>query len=182
MDPITFSENSNYWCESLLGVLRHNIDGWCQQTFENKKFVDIIQQCFALLLQADFPTNNLNFHWRWWDWIQAIFLNLFYFTVLHFEQVRISWSTLSCKKSETNSKLCKMCVEKTEIRTKKTGKRLSSPAQTVCYVGNPESDDNCRQSLTFDKKKSHIKYVNYCIIGTFWAVRFWVRFQHWWDA
>ena len=51
-----------------------------------------------------------------------------------------------------------MCVEKTEIRTKKTGKRLSSPsspAQTVCYVGNPESDDNCRQSLTFDKKIPH---------------------------
>ena len=27
--------------------------------------------------------------------------------------------------------------------------------QTVCYVGNPESDDNCRQSLTFDKKIPH---------------------------
>jgi hypothetical protein len=34
----------------------------CRQTFENKKFVDIIQQCFALLLQVNFPTNNLNFH------------------------------------------------------------------------------------------------------------------------
>ena len=48
-----------------------------------------------------------------------------------------------------------MCVEKTEIRTKKTGKRLSSPsspAQTVCYVDNPESDDNCRR-LT--KKSPH---------------------------
>ena len=32
--------------------------------------------------QVNFPTNNLNFHWRWrwWDQIQAIFLNLFYFT------------------------------------------------------------------------------------------------------
>jgi len=28
---------------------RQNIAGCCQQTFENKKFVDIIQQCFALL-------------------------------------------------------------------------------------------------------------------------------------
>ena len=39
------------------------------------------QQCFALLPQVNFPTNNLNFHWRWrwWDRIQAIFLNLFYF-------------------------------------------------------------------------------------------------------
>ena len=28
------------------------------------------------------PANNLNFHWRWrwWDRIQAIFFNLFYFT------------------------------------------------------------------------------------------------------
>ena len=35
---------------------------------------------FALFPQANFPANNLNFHWRWrwWDWIQAIFLNLFY--------------------------------------------------------------------------------------------------------
>ena len=45
----------------------------CQQTLENKKFVDITQQCFALLLQVNFPANNLNFHWRWWDRIQATF-------------------------------------------------------------------------------------------------------------
>ena len=31
----------------------------CQQTFGNKKFVDITQQCFALLPQANFPANNL---------------------------------------------------------------------------------------------------------------------------
>ena len=43
--------------------------------------VDSTQQCFALLPQKNFPANNLNFHWswRWWDRIQAIFLNLFYF-------------------------------------------------------------------------------------------------------
>jgi len=35
-----------------------------QQTFYFRKFVD----------------NILNFHWRWWDWMHAIFLNLFYFT------------------------------------------------------------------------------------------------------
>ena len=35
---------------------------FCQQTFENKKFVDITQQCFALLPQVNFPANNLNFH------------------------------------------------------------------------------------------------------------------------
>ena len=30
----------------------------------NKKFVDITQQCFALLPQVNFPANNLNFHRR----------------------------------------------------------------------------------------------------------------------
>ena len=29
-----------------------------------KKFVDITQQCLALLPQVNFPTNNLNFHSR----------------------------------------------------------------------------------------------------------------------
>ena len=33
-----------------------------KQTFENKKFVDITKQCFALLPQVNFPPNNLNFH------------------------------------------------------------------------------------------------------------------------
>jgi len=28
---------------------------------ENKKFVDITQQCIALLLQVDFPADDLNF-------------------------------------------------------------------------------------------------------------------------
>ena len=34
------------------------------------------------LPQVNFNDNNLNFQWswRWCDWIQAIFLNLFYFT------------------------------------------------------------------------------------------------------
>ena len=35
-------------------------------------FVYIIQQ-------VNFHANDLNIHWRWWDWIQTIFLNLFYF-------------------------------------------------------------------------------------------------------
>ena len=55
----------------------------CQQTFENKKFVDITQQCFALLHQVNFPTNNLNFHWRWGVWKQATFKNLLYFNIQH---------------------------------------------------------------------------------------------------
>ena len=37
---------------------------------------------FCLYIQGNFPAHNLIFHsrWRWWDWIQAIFSNLFYFT------------------------------------------------------------------------------------------------------
>ena len=39
------------------------------------KFVDITQQCFALLSEVIFPAHYLNFHWRWrwWDQIQATF-------------------------------------------------------------------------------------------------------------
>ena len=67
--------NSNNWQESLLEVIRQNIAGY----FENKA-----QKCFAFTPQANFLAHNSNFYWkwRWWDWIQAIFLNLFYFTVL----------------------------------------------------------------------------------------------------
>ena len=57
----TFSKNSNYGRESLLKVQRQNIAGRCQQTFENKKFADITQQCFALLHQVNFSTKNLSF-------------------------------------------------------------------------------------------------------------------------
>ena len=66
---------------ALFEVIRQNTDGWCQQTFCFKSFT---QQCFVLLLQVNFPANNVNFHWRWrwWDWIQVIFLNLFYFTYI----------------------------------------------------------------------------------------------------
>ena len=31
---------------------------YCQQTFENKKIVEIPQQCFALLTQVTFPANT----------------------------------------------------------------------------------------------------------------------------
>ena len=37
--------------KTLLGII-----------FDNKKFVDITQQSFALLPQVNFPANNLNFH------------------------------------------------------------------------------------------------------------------------
>ena len=51
------------------------------------------QECFTLLPQVNFYALNLNFHWRWmwWDRIQAIFLNLFYFTNhLDFFHLKIS--------------------------------------------------------------------------------------------
>ena len=49
---LIFSKNSNFLRfkgKTLLGV-------------ENKKFVDITQQCFALSPQVSFPANNLTFH------------------------------------------------------------------------------------------------------------------------
>ena len=50
---------------------------------KTKSLLTFTQQCFALLPQLNFTANNLNFHWRWrwWDRIQAIFLNLFYFSI-----------------------------------------------------------------------------------------------------
>ena len=72
------------WIKASLGVRSpwlldkfYNSNHSCQQTFENKKFVDT-QQCFALSLQVNFPAKNFNFHWRWLGRIQAIILNLFY--------------------------------------------------------------------------------------------------------
>ena len=39
---------------------RQNIAGRYQQTFEDKNFVDITQQCFALLPLVNFSPNSLN--------------------------------------------------------------------------------------------------------------------------
>ena len=49
---LIFSKNSNFLRfkgKTLLGV-------------ENKKFVDIAQQCFAFKPQANFPVHNLSFY------------------------------------------------------------------------------------------------------------------------
>ena len=46
----------------------------------------------------NFPTHNLNFDWwsRWWDWIQAIFLNLFYFKMTYRDSALYrSWTVTS---------------------------------------------------------------------------------------
>ena len=37
----TFSENSNYWRECLLEVIRQNIAGWYQENFENKNVLPL---------------------------------------------------------------------------------------------------------------------------------------------
>ena len=58
-------ENSNYWRENLLEVIRQNIAGCWQQTL-HQKFVHNTQQCFAFTTKVNLPANNLNFHWRWW--------------------------------------------------------------------------------------------------------------------
>ena len=42
--------------KTLLGIVN--------TLLKTKRFVDITQQCFALLPQVNFPANDLNFHWR----------------------------------------------------------------------------------------------------------------------
>ena len=42
--------------------VKANIAGYCQQTFEYKKFVDDAQERCAFTPQAKFPAHNLNFH------------------------------------------------------------------------------------------------------------------------
>ena len=42
------------------------------------------------------PASNLSFHqsWRWWDWIQATFLNLFYFTYYRLPHLAKQFSSM----------------------------------------------------------------------------------------
>ena len=46
-----------------------------------QKYFDTTHQCFFLLPQVNFTAKILNFHWRWrwWEQIQDIFLDVFYF-------------------------------------------------------------------------------------------------------
>ena len=84
-----------------------------------RKIVDNAQQCFALFSQVNFPTNNLNFHWRWWDRIKAIVLNLFYFNKVD----HCVMSLLSCWTSNIGRRKCAtinqmglkwQCIEKSK--------------------------------------------------------------------
>ena len=71
----TFRENSNYGRESLPRCKGKTLLG-----IVNKLFVfKVCWQHLAMFCLYTFPVHNLNFHWRWWDGIQAIFLNLFFF-------------------------------------------------------------------------------------------------------
>ena len=47
---------------------------------KTKRLLTSPSNVYSYYLNNNFPTNNLNFHGRWWDWLQAIFLNLFYFS------------------------------------------------------------------------------------------------------
>jgi hypothetical protein len=78
--------------ETLLGVVNELFFSKVQ-TFCFQKFVDNPQQCFAFTPQANFPAHNLNFHsrWRWWDGIQDILLNLFYFTCMRNKISKTLW-------------------------------------------------------------------------------------------
>ena len=71
-----------------------------------------------LLPQGNFPTNNLNFHWRWkwWDQIWAIFLNLFYFICTYLiikVQIHLEDWTLETLKRAPCQHLCPVyCMAK----------------------------------------------------------------------
>ena len=67
--------------------LRHigkTLLGNVNKLLKTKSLLTSPRNVFALLPKVNFPTNNLNFHsrWRWWDWIQAICLYLFYIAYL----------------------------------------------------------------------------------------------------
>ena len=52
------------------------------------------QQCFSLLPQENFPTNNLNFHWRWSWWDRCRLLKSF--LLYHFLVVICFFQKHSC--------------------------------------------------------------------------------------
>ena len=64
-------------------ILKGSLDFIQSPSVKFQNFVDDPKQCFAFTHQANFPTHNMNFHsrWWWWDRIQDVSLNLFYFKV-----------------------------------------------------------------------------------------------------
>ena len=72
------------WAGKFAWGVKANITGFCQQTFENKYVVCWHHPArFCLITSSKLFHPYFNFHWSWiwWDVIQAIFLNLFYFNL-----------------------------------------------------------------------------------------------------
>ena len=65
------------YCQSHKQRSKSTLQKKLEQSFSNK-VEKILKGSLDLILS---PAHNLNFHWRWrrWNWIQATFLNLFYF-------------------------------------------------------------------------------------------------------
>ena len=82
---------------------------WVMST--NVLFSKVCWQLPAFAPQANFPTHNLNFHWRWrwWDRIQATFKNRFNFIAI-VAQTR-SWLATF----QDNVSYCKPSLTKREI-------------------------------------------------------------------
>ena len=77
------------WIRSHHLYLPWNFKLWevclrCKTVFnkllKTESLLTVASNVLPLLPQVKFPAHNLNFHWRWrwWDQIQAIFLNFFY--------------------------------------------------------------------------------------------------------
>ena len=151
--------------------LRCNVKAKHCWTVENKQFVDIPQQCFALLLKVNFPANILNFHWRWrwWDWIQAIFLNLFYF------KKRVHRGTLP-KQHSRKTYECPNCKK---IFT--SGNNLDEHIKVKHENNTPEQCDECNRAfgtphaLKAHKynmhKRSKCEICGQSLCNTFWLKR-----------
>ena len=123
-----------------------------------------------------YPAHNLNFHWRWrwWDRIQAIYLNLFYFTNLKFK----SWldSTIGCN-----------TVSKPIL-----GYLWSKKATTACQVESQIIEQMCLEThyqyensvfgrfgqSGMQRRKKNPNFHMYGTFATFWGIffTFWQKF------
>ena len=92
--------------DSIQSPSRHHEHlNFCSYFFRQNIAVDNAQQCFAFTPQANFPTRR----WRWWDWIQATFLNIFlhylwrieicHLCYLVFLKFWYIWNWTPCKKT-----------------------------------------------------------------------------------
>ena len=75
ISPNRENDTTNLWSEINKNGFQSYKDQFTPIFFCSQKFVDNAQQYFAFTPLANFPANNLNFHWRWrWlDQIKATF-------------------------------------------------------------------------------------------------------------